>query len=145
MWVLLGAVVPFVGLRLPIPVCGSYRDNRTPVCGSFCFWTSNTRPYHRVKRWYMRRWLTSVILRAKETPGVFRKSHGALFQMGCFEFVPGSYPLEILSVEKSRTIRSKCRHLRMLTIPSIFGVRQIPGVFQKGHSCIYNAGYLHLS
>ena len=107
--------------------------------------TSSTGLYHRAKRWYLRRWLTSVILRVKQIPKVFQKARGAFFQVSCLVLSWGSYPLEIMPVVNSRAKSSKCRHLWMLAIPSIFGVRQIPEVFQKGHVLIYNAGYLHLS
>ena len=52
------------------------------------------------------------------------------------------YPLKIISVENPGAKRSKSRCLRRSLISVIFGVRQIPEVFQKGHVLLYNAGYL---
>ena len=106
---------------------------------------SSTGPFHRAKRWYLRRRLTSVILRVKQIPEVFRKARGALFKLGCLVWSGLEYPLKIISVENPGAKRSKSRCLRESLTSVIFGVRQIPEVFQKGHVLFYNAGYLHLS
>ena len=114
--------------------------------GRFFFLTpSSTGPFHRVKRWYLHRRLTSVILRVKQIPEVFRKARGALFKLGCLVWSGFECPLKIISVENPGEKRSKSRCLRRSLTSVIFGVRQIPEVFQKGHVLIYNAGYLHLS
>ena len=74
MWVLLGALVPFVGLRLPIPVCGSYRDNRTPVCGlPFFVWV----------------FLFLAGRKVRPFPFVGRKAMAVFPFVGCFFFGVG--------------------------------------------------------
>jgi hypothetical protein len=106
---------------------------------------SSTGPFHRVKRWYLRRRLTSVILWAKQIPEVFRKARSAFFKLGCLVFSGFEYPLKIISAENPGAKRSKSRCLRRSLISVIFGVRQIPEVFQQGHVLLYNAGYLYWS
>ena len=84
-------------------------------------------------------------LRVKQIPEVFQKAHGALFQMGRLVYSINSISVGFMSAENSGAKRSKSRCLRGSITSVIFGVRQIPEVFQKGHALLYNAGYLHWS